>query len=340
MTFQGSVQTKCGEILWNSRKDNTCDISFIVGKQRKKIKAHKAFLAAFSPVFKQMLFECDIKNKLNQDIRLKDDDPDAFESMLKFTYCCDPQLNQTNVIKVRKIAQKYIIEPLYKLCDEYLLKIVTYSNVCTLLNEASECKIDSCIDIIRKCMTQRFKNYTSTIINSPQFLKMRLSAMKELLQWNCLQVTEDALFTAVLKWADAQTRSELDNENAAPDDTNNKQKLGGIDAVNKRRKLDDNRYVNAANANDKEKQVEKQKKWLLMQIYPLIRFGLMSGTYFVRNVKPLKILTDTQVGNVSCYILDPNAPNATCGGVTVTRRSGNYKQSAGSYGYLRQSYKN
>eukprot|EP01083_Nonionella_stella_P167433 562734_1 len=160
MAFEGPVQNNCCMHLWNSRNDpDFCDVTFVVGKEETEFNAHSAIVASCSPVLKNLLFWCgkkDESKETNPHVKLQHDDPIAFEAMLKFAYCVDPVLQPNNVIKVRKIAEKYEIKRdetvLSEYCDSYLTQNISVSNVCVLFDEAVKSQMHACIQTIKTLM--------------------------------------------------------------------------------------------------------------------------------------------------------------------------------------------
>eukprot|EP01084_Bolivina_argentea_P265925 450895_1 len=282
MTFHGAVQINRCKKLWDSRNDPEFhDVTFVVGEEQKEFNASKIIIASCSEVIKNTLYWCDEKSDSEQTVTLRQDDPAAFEAMLKFAYCNDPKLNLCNVIKVRKISEKYQIESLSKLCDKYVSDNINASNFCKLFDEAVKSKMGACIDKIQDFMKQRLYNDTQSIINSQYFDLMSLESTKLFLQWDCLIIGEEQLWDAVLKWVSYK-------------------QLWDIDAVLmvKSEKL-------------------KWRKLLLKKICPFMRFGLMSAQYFVKKVKMENCLTTKEVADILCHIADKNQ---NCGKFTTKHR--------------------
>ena len=82
----GSVNSRRMEVgnkvkskLFNSEKSS--DVCFVVGEQKAKFYAHRAFLSMYSDVFEQMFYG-DLKEK-GYEIEVPDLDPVGFENMLK-----------------------------------------------------------------------------------------------------------------------------------------------------------------------------------------------------------------------------------------------------------------
>eukprot|EP01083_Nonionella_stella_P073032 197183_1 len=295
MAFTGADQNHCCMHLWDSRNDpDFCDVTFVVGKEGTEFNANKAIVASCSPVLKNLLFWCETKEESkesNQQIQLKQDDPVAFEAILRFAYCINPYLLPENVIKVRKIAEKYEIKrnkiELSKYCDEYVMQNISVDNVCVLFDEAVKSQMHACIQTIKTLMeNKRLSKNTQTIINSNEFCQMSLETMQLFLELDCLRISEENLWDAVLRWVTHQTGSE-------PNDDEIECVFGNAEAA-------------------------KLRKTLLKQICPFIRFGLMKANYFVRKVKVENCLVTQDIADILCYIADTNEG---CGKYTTKTRT-------------------
>eukprot|EP01083_Nonionella_stella_P073030 197181_1 len=302
MAFEGPVQNNCCMHLWNSRNDpDFCDVTFVVGKEETEFDANKTIVASCSPVLKNLLFWCfekDESKEPNQQVKLQQSDPIAFEAMLKFAYCINPGLQPNNVIKVRKMAQKYGITRnetvLSKLCDEYVTQNISVSNCCLLFDEAVKSKMSTCIQTVQKLMEQnQLAGNAHAIVFSKGFCHMSLEAMQLFLQLDCLQMSEEKLWEAVLRWVAYQARSQLNDDNAS---------------------LNDSTEIESVQVRDKT--MESRKK-LLQQICPFVRFGLMTANYFVTKVKEENCLTTKDIADILCYIADANQ---SCGKFTTKSR--------------------
>ena len=70
--------------LLSDERFNFNDVTFIIGENKKEIKANRALLSVHSDVFKAMLFGPMIESQLNAEIEILDVESEAFESGLQF----------------------------------------------------------------------------------------------------------------------------------------------------------------------------------------------------------------------------------------------------------------
>lgn len=73
------VGNKVKSKLFNS--ESSSDVCFVVGDQKAKFYAHRAFLSIYSDVFNRMFYG-DLKEK-SYEIEVPDLDPVGFENLLK-----------------------------------------------------------------------------------------------------------------------------------------------------------------------------------------------------------------------------------------------------------------
>lgn len=98
----------------------------------REFKAHKAILAARSPVFGAM-FEHEMEESRKGRVEISDIDPDVFHEMLKFVYTgSTPQL-QGMADDLLAAADKYDLDRLKVMCEEALCSNLTVDNVCDVL---------------------------------------------------------------------------------------------------------------------------------------------------------------------------------------------------------------
>ena len=136
-----TLQTQCRAMLKLLQKDKFNDVTFLIGSEKKEFKANKTFLAAQSAVFEAMLFGQMMESQLNSEIEINDAEPDAFEAVLKYCYCNNPELSSINVVGIKKIADKYQINGLSKSCDDHFPKCLNQNNFCELLTESMDAKL-------------------------------------------------------------------------------------------------------------------------------------------------------------------------------------------------------
>ncbi|KAL5017580.1 hypothetical protein ScPMuIL_007169 [Solemya velum] len=85
------------------------DVTFLVGKEKQIVRAHKYMLICRSPVFQAMF--CGPQLLLSDDnkIVIPDIEPDVFLVLLRFIYYYKPSLSDSTVLSVLYAAKKYLV---------------------------------------------------------------------------------------------------------------------------------------------------------------------------------------------------------------------------------------
>ena len=292
MSYDQTFQKKQRDELANAMKDpQFCDVTFVIGPQSIKFETNRTFLAICSPVFKAMLFGSMSESKPKSEIIIKDIDAKAFNCVLKHSYRNDPELSPSNVAAVRRIADKYSISLLAEHCDAYFQTVMSSKTLCTLLSSAIKWKLE---DWIQEC--GRFLSSWSAydILESDGFLNMSFEALQTLLESDDLSANETSIWDAVLRWIDHRVtvheKEEKEYEGLESFDEN---KDFEVNVMNRIKRMDE--------MDEKCEQIE-DRITLIKRICPFIRFGLMSGKYFVEKVVSQNFLSVQEIADISCFI--------------------------------------
>eukprot|EP01083_Nonionella_stella_P009754 27960_1 len=290
MAYNNSFQRQQHQRLFNLLKKQQDDhVKLIVGENRTEFDIHRVLLASISPVFEAMLYGQMQEAKQNAVIEITDMDAVAFQSILNHAHCTDPLLTFHNIIAVRQIADKYQISLLSQLCDQLFPSLLNHSNICSLLSDAVALQLESYLIQCKQTLS-KLGSKAVTILQSSAFLSMNIEAMQIFLQSDSLNAKEEDIWDGVVKWANYQ----MDFDGHLP--------------ATQKRKLNDN---NANKGSD-------DRKNLLKQLCPFIRFGLMDATYFIKKVKSQNCLTSDEIAEVLCYI---QCNDETCNTFSIKPRS-------------------
>ncbi|XP_041379355.1 BTB/POZ domain-containing protein 2-like, partial [Gigantopelta aegis] len=142
-----------------------CDVTFIVGENRKRIQAHRFILSLRSCVFMAML-----KGPLAEqdDIEIPDIESDTFEQVLQFLYTDDIIIDGNNVVRLFVMCNKYNIDYLEEKCLKYIWQ-----------NGDAVLKSDSFCDLCHDCVVK--------VIEADQ-----------------LKASEESVFEASIAWSEAE----------------------------------------------------------------------------------------------------------------------------------------
>ena len=109
----------------------------IINASGGSIGAHRAILAARSPVFESM-FAHNLKEKESSTINIDDMSIDACKAVLSYIYgCLTPNEFQTHRLALLRAADKYDMSDLKDACEESLVSDINCKNVLERLQDAS-----------------------------------------------------------------------------------------------------------------------------------------------------------------------------------------------------------
>ena len=261
------------------------DVTFVIGPDKREFKLNRIFLAMVSEPFEKMLFSQFKEGESNAIIQIEDIDADAFESVVNYAYCKNPNIDTSNLFAVKHVCRKYQISELSKLCDAYFAKAITVQNVCLLLNNAIINRLDEYIQMCRHRIHDALgsRKQAQEIIKSDAFMRMDIMSMQFFLQFDELNVDEESLWEGVLRWIEGRIKCK---------------DLGTTPSSKK-----------------------KARTELLQDLYPFIRFGLMEGSYFVKNVQPMNFLSKDEIVAIANHMLcrDEDS-NVGCGTFCTKKR--------------------
>ncbi|XP_055452613.1 speckle-type POZ protein-like [Psammomys obesus] len=118
-----TLRDELGELWENSLFTDCC---LVVGDQ--EFRAHKAILAARSPVFRAM-FEHEMEEKQKNRVEIHDMKPEVFKEMMTFIYTGKVPNLYTMAAGVLAAADKYGLEHLKVLCEDALCRDLSVENV-------------------------------------------------------------------------------------------------------------------------------------------------------------------------------------------------------------------
>jgi len=190
--------TMCAQDTWS-------DCTFVVGKGKERIPAHRLILAVNSPVFASMLYPAkefpDQKLPEPFDVPLPSVDPANFRDMLRCIYADEVKVESSNIQPLINLAKRYQIEKLQVLCAEFLEGDVSVENACELFEIAPKMLDDKDFGL------PFIREHTEDILETEGWLRLSKPRLISLLGDDELATDEFTLYKAVLKWAKASIRA-------------------------------------------------------------------------------------------------------------------------------------
>ncbi|XP_046331117.1 BTB/POZ domain-containing protein 6-like [Haliotis rufescens] len=181
--------------LYMLTSEDSYDVSFLVGKEEKLVRAHRYVLMSRSCVFHAML--CGPLAE-KEDIKVPDVEEETFTEMLRYLYTDTSSLTAENVTGVLYLAKKYAVGVLERLCVTYLVSSLTAENACVILEQAHVFDEEELFDRALKFIVQNGDVAGFTGLCGSCF--HRVVSAEEFI------ATDDTAFSAALSWAEAECK--------------------------------------------------------------------------------------------------------------------------------------
>ncbi|XP_064606874.1 BTB/POZ domain-containing protein 3-like isoform X2 [Liolophura sinensis] len=169
------------------------------------LMAHKLILSLRSPVFQAMFFgpvagECG-------KIEIHDIESSAFAELLRYIYTDEVVLCQEDVLDVLSASHKYFITGLVQKCSKFLIRTISMTNVCELLEKATLFGVK---DLQHHCLVF-IDLHTKEVLKTDGFLSLSRSTVERILAANTLHADEFIIYQAIQAWVVAEcNRHSLD----------------------------------------------------------------------------------------------------------------------------------
>lgn len=176
------------------------DVHFKVGRggAEQRIPAHRFVLSVGSAVFDAM-FNSTLAAQ-EDEITIPDVEPAAFLSLLRFLYSDEVQIGPETVMTTLYTAKKYAVPALEKHCVDFLKRNLSPDNAFMLLTQA---RLFDEPQLAALCLESIDKN-TPEALNADGFTDIDIDTLAAVLDRDSLRVKESKLFSAVLKWSEAE----------------------------------------------------------------------------------------------------------------------------------------
>jgi len=176
------------------------DVHFKVGRggAEQRIPAHKFVLSVGSAVFDAM-FNSTLATA-EEEIFLPDVEPSAFLALLRFLYSDEVQIGPETVMTTLYTAKKYAVPALEKACVDFLKRNLSPDNAFMLLTQA---RLFDEPQLAALCLETIDKN-TPEALSAEGFIDIDIDTLSVVLDRDSLRIKESKLFTAVLRWSEAE----------------------------------------------------------------------------------------------------------------------------------------
>ncbi|KAK9396327.1 Kelch like family member 7 [Crotalus adamanteus] len=182
-------------VMNNMRKQKTlCDVILIV--QERRIPAHRVVLASASHFF-NLMFTTNMIESKSFEVELKDAEPDIIEQLVEFAYTARISVNSNNVQSLLDAANQYQIEPVKKMCVEFLKEQVDATN-CLGISVLAECL--DCPELKATADDYIHQHFTE-VYKTDEFQQLDVKRVTHLLNQDTLTVrAEDQVYDAAVRW--------------------------------------------------------------------------------------------------------------------------------------------
>ena len=151
--------------------------------QERKIPAHRVVLAAASHFF-NLMFTTNMLESKSFEVELKDAEPDIIEQLVEFAYTARISVNSNNVQSLLDAANQYQIEPVKKMCVDFLKEQVDASN-CLGISVLAECL--DCPELKATADDFIHQHFTE-VYKTDEFLQLDVKRVTHLLNQDTLTV--------------------------------------------------------------------------------------------------------------------------------------------------------
>ena len=163
------------------------------------VSAHRAIVAAGSPVFHAMLYG-NMKESNEKEIVLPSVDTGTFKAVLSFMYMGTTEVDSKNCFSILEAAHYFNVSILEKRCADYIATSLDVENCCNIATYANDKRLDS---LLEHCLAFMYSN-AYKVIKEGSFKNLPSEIVLKLCQSSDLRVQEVHLFSAVVEWYEHQ----------------------------------------------------------------------------------------------------------------------------------------
>ncbi|XP_058474760.1 kelch-like protein 7 [Solea solea] len=182
-------------VMNNLRKQGTlCDVTLVV--QGKHFPAHRVVLAAASHFF-SLMFTTKMMESMSHEVELRSAEPEIIELLIEFVYTARISVNSGNVQSLLDAANQYQIEPVKKMCVEFLKGQVDATN-CLGISSLADCM--DCPEL-KAAAEDFFQLHFTEVYKLDEFLHLDVKQLTHLLHQDKLTVRAEAqIYDAAVRW--------------------------------------------------------------------------------------------------------------------------------------------
>ncbi|XP_048800960.1 BTB/POZ domain-containing protein 19 isoform X1 [Lagopus muta] len=176
------------------------DVTFVVGREKQQVFAHRCVLACRCQAFRGMLTsnEDPLSSVPAQGpFILGNVQPEVFLAVIEFLYTNSVTLNSHTVLEVLTSSVEYGLQDLCKLCVEFIKNTLSVEQVCEALQAAVTY---GQADLQKHCLAF-IESYTMAVVQTRGFHELSDTVLARVLRSDHLAADELDLVQAVREWA-------------------------------------------------------------------------------------------------------------------------------------------
>jgi BTB/POZ domain-containing protein 3/6 len=189
--------------MTDPRSEDSYDVKFLVGQEKRAINAHKFILAAHSLVFHRMFCS---NFRSETEVTITDIDATAFEIMINSLYGKRPILSAENIAEVYYAAEKYEFLLLLDICKSFIVNSIDSTNALALLNTYHRYNES---EINEKCLSLILDD-PLLFFEKPEFLEASVDVLRSILEPRNINCSLQDIEEAFLKWSEKQPLDAID----------------------------------------------------------------------------------------------------------------------------------
>ena len=178
------------------------------------LKAHRLVVAAASAPLRKLIINHSESAKSGESVEfLLNDIPSwALKSVLEFAYTSRVRIAGDRVMQLCAVANRLKVDPLYRLCTDWLIDRLEVANCARWLKEADLLSLD---EVRGACLEFAPMNY-EPVARTPEFLELPIHLVNNIIRNDRLRAPsgEEYVFESVTKWL-AEKKSETELLSAA-----------------------------------------------------------------------------------------------------------------------------
>ncbi|GIY79432.1 hypothetical protein CEXT_739021 [Caerostris extrusa] len=188
------LRTLIGNLL---ESESMSDVDFLVDQPPHRFPCHKLVLGLGSQVFKAMFYG---KIREQDEIRVPDVSQEGFSIMLRYLYTSEIKIeSEYEALETAYTAKKYIIKPLFKACEKYLLSnvVLDAETVFHIYEEASFLEMKK---LQSRCLSYVSRN-AKKLLHSESFNGASKATIQDILRLDLMDIeSETEIIEAIWRW--------------------------------------------------------------------------------------------------------------------------------------------